>query len=171
MGSFNIFKPLSTFFSAAPLLNLGSIFSLWKFSGQLGMLPGAAGSGTKYASQCAMLLPNRVDVYIVNGQITPVESKLRPSLSATTLQEKSLKFQNFNDLVAILESREFETAEFCFRQTSCFGDICHFWRLLKFFLKEKKHLPTFQNDSCGGLLEWMNEIGNAKSTFRSFFIS
>ena len=58
------------------------------------MLPGAAGSGTKYASHCAMLLPNRVDVYIVNGQAMPVESELRPSLSATTLQEKFSRASN-----------------------------------------------------------------------------
>ena len=58
------------------------------------MLPGAAGSGTKYANHCAMLLPNRVDVYIVNGQITQVESKLSPSLSATALQEKFSRASN-----------------------------------------------------------------------------
>ena len=59
------------------------------------MLPGAAGSGGKYANHCAMLLLSyRVNVYIVNGQAMPVESELRPSLSATTLQEKFSRASN-----------------------------------------------------------------------------
>ena len=43
MGSINIFKPLSTFLQAVPLINPSNIdnFLLWKKLGMLGIEPGA----------------------------------------------------------------------------------------------------------------------------------
>lgn len=54
----------STFLFAAMLLSLSNInnfLSYEKFSGKLGIKPGAAGSGSKYVNRCAVLLP-----YLVN---------------------------------------------------------------------------------------------------------
>ena len=52
MGLINILKQPSTFFLAAPLVNLSNFdnFSSEKITGMPGIEPKAAGSGRKYAS-------------------------------------------------------------------------------------------------------------------------
>ena len=58
MGTISMFKPLPTFLQAALLINLSNIenFSSDIFWGMLGIKPGAAGSGSKYANHCAILI-------------------------------------------------------------------------------------------------------------------
>ena len=56
MGLINIFKPLSTLL--ARLIDLSNVnhFSSEKVSATLGIHPGAAGSGSKCANDCAILI-------------------------------------------------------------------------------------------------------------------
>ena len=54
MGWVNIFKPLSTFLSSAPLINLCKVdnYFLWNFLLVQGIEPRAAGFRSKYANLC-----------------------------------------------------------------------------------------------------------------------
>ena len=75
----------STFLFAAMLLSLSNInnfLSYEKFSGTLGIKPGAAGSGSKYVNQCAVLLP-----YLVNFCLA--------LLSETGYHPRNLSVSNF----------------------------------------------------------------------------
>ena len=59
MGLISIFKPLSTFILAVPLINLSNIDNFFQlhFLGTLEIKRLAAGSGSKYVNHCAVRPP------------------------------------------------------------------------------------------------------------------
>ena len=90
MGFINIFKPLSTILLAAPLINLSNIdnFSTEKKLGTLGIKPGAAGSGSKYANHGA-LLPTPTTMIPVLSPIFFIKKSILDKMFRTEISSDS----------------------------------------------------------------------------------